>query len=656
MGCNNYVSNIYTGMDYNDKEINDAFKQLGLNEEEIKKVNIAHKIAEKIDDKFKVVAEATKQSGGTSGDTNRLKVLEEGLQKTFGFDRESMIEIDRLMKKKGGGGVERAKVLKGLQDTFDFDAESMKEIEKLMMKKKGGGSNGEDEDEAAAAEAAANAKKFIYGSLSTIKKMLDADIVDINVQDHEGEGDTALIRNTRKGNANVVDYLLRKKARVNIRNDEGQTAMDVAIQVEQKKCIELLANRFDVGDKIDGNVDKRGKWIPGTIVEVHGNGTFDVKYKDARERKGVDGKDLRISAEEISGHSNFGTFGRTAVTVALVPTVIAGTGVAATSVAAMGITVVIGLLSDNLFKILDNFIDQQINDDTMIAPLCKVITYILPALTLTYFMDWLSGDYIGFAKGIEGFISGVAKGGSVTKFSDISPNLQNLQDLQQYRELFTKNVSGSMDSELLKKTVQQTQNIGGITNDSILSKMSYAKDQMSNLIIYMGGLFISAYEITSGHPYITGGVILTTAMVGWIIKTYIWTRFRGSKEDNENLSKAIYSNHMRRKMILEQHMKKMKKEQMSKEIQRREYGRRLEKQIKLEEKMLQKAEETIKNSDENKQGYKWYKFVPGRLPDVDERYLRGHTAKSRSKSKSRSRSKTTSSSRKRRRSSKGNQG
>lgn len=643
-------------MDYNDKEINDAFKQLGLNEEEIKKVNIAHKIAEKIDDKFKVVAEATKQSGGTSGDTNRLKVLEEGLQKTFGFDRESMIEIDRLMKKKGGGGVERAKVLKGLQDTFDFDAESMKEIEKLMMKKKGGGSNGEDEDEAAAAEAAANAKKFIYGSLSTIKKMLDADIVDINVQDHEGEGDTALIRNTRKGNANVVDYLLRKKARVNIRNDEGQTAMDVAIQVEQKKCIELLANRFDVGDKIDGNVDKRGKWIPGTIVEVHGNGTFDVKYKDARERKGVDGKDLRISAEEISGHSNFGTFGRTAVTVALVPTVIAGTGVAATSVAAMGITVVIGLLSDNLFKILDNFIDQQINDDTMIAPLCKVITYILPALTLTYFMDWLSGDYIGFAKGIEGFISGVAKGGSVTKFSDISPNLQNLQDLQQYRELFTKNVSGSMDSELLKKTVQQTQNIGGITNDSILSKMSYAKDQMSNLIIYMGGLFISAYEITSGHPYITGGVILTTAMVGWIIKTYIWTRFRGSKEDNENLSKAIYSNHMRRKMILEQHMKKMKKEQMSKEIQRREYGRRLEKQIKLEEKMLQKAEETIKNSDENKQGYKWYKFVPGRLPDVDERYLRGHTAKSRSKSKSRSRSKTTSSSRKRRRSSKGNQG
>jgi hypothetical protein len=271
-------------------------------------------------------------------------------------------------------------------------------------------------------------------------------------------------------------------------------------------------------------------------------------------------------------------------------------------------------------------------------------------------MDWLSGDYIGFAKGIEGFISGVAKGGSVTKFSDISPNLQNLQDLQQYRELFTKNVSGSMDSELLKKTVQQTQNIGGITNDSILSKMSYAKDQMGEMIKLVGGLFISAYEITTGHPYITGGVILTTAMVGWIIKTYIWTRFRGSKEDNENLSKAIYSNHMRRKMILEQHMKKMKKEQMSKEIQRREYGRRLEKQIKLEEKMLQKAEETTKNSDENKQGYKWYKFVPGRLPDVDERYLRGHTAKSRSKSKSRSRSKTTSSSRKRRRSSKGNQG
>ncbi len=622
MGCNNYVSNIYTGMDYNDKEINDAFKQLGLNEEEIKKVNIAHKIAEKIDDKFKVVAEATKQSGGTSGDTNRLKVLEEGLQKTFGFDRESMIEIDRLMKKKGGGGVERAKVLKGLQETFDFDAESMKEIEKLMMKKKGGGSNGEDEDEAAAAaaEAAANAKKFIYGSLSTIKKMLDADIVDINVQDHDGEGDTALIRNTRKGNANVVDYLLRQKAKVNIRNDEGQTAMDVAIQVEQKKCIELLANRFDVGDKIDGNVDKRGKWIPGTIVEVHGNGTFDVKYKDARERKGVDGKDLRISAEEISGHSNFGTYGRAAVNALAIPAVLAAAPtVLAGSFGVVAITVVIQMLSDNLFKILDNFIDQQINDDTMIAPLCKVITYMLDAVTLTYFLSLLTGDYFGFAKGIEGFISGVAKGGSVT-------------------------------------IVHPTENVPGITNDSILSKMSYAKDQMGEMIKLVGGLFKSAYEITTGNIYVTGGVILTTAMVGWIIKTYIWTRFRGSKEDNENLSKAIYSNHMRRKMILKQHMKKMKKEQMSKEIQRREYDKRLEEQIKLEEKMPQKAEEGTKKSDENKQGYKWYKFVPGRLPEVDERYLRGHTAKSRSRSRSRSRSKTTSSSRKRRRSSKGNQG
>lgn len=645
-------------MDYNDKEINDAFKQLGLNEEEIKKVNIAHKIAEKIDDKFKVVAEATKQSGGTSGDTNRLKVLEEGLQKTFGFDRESMIEIDRLMKKKGGGGVERAKVLKGLQETFDFDAESMKEIEKLMMKKKGGGSNGEDEDEAAAAaaEAAANAKKFIYGSLSTIKKMLDADIVDINVQDHDGEGDTALIRNTRKGNANVVDYLLRQKAKVNIRNDEGQTAMDVAIQVEQKKCIELLANRFDVGDKIDGNVDKRGKWIPGTIVEVHGNGTFDVKYKDARERKGVDGKDLRISAEEISGHSNFGTYGRAAVNALAIPAVLAAAPtVLAGSFGVVAITVVIQMLSDNLFKILDNFIDQQINDDTMIAPLCKVITYMLDAVTLTYFLSLLTGDYFGFAKGIEGFISGVAKGGSVTKFSDMSPNLNQTYNQSYIPAIFNTSSSG-MDPELFKKVVQPTQNVPGITNDSILSKMSYAKDQMGEMIKLVGGLFKSAYEITTGNIYVTGGVILTTAMVGWIIKTYIWTRFRGSKEDNENLSKAIYSNHMRRKMILKQHMKKMKKEQMSKEIQRREYDKRLEEQIKLEEKMPQKAEEGTKKSDENKQGYKWYKFVPGRLPDVDERYLRGHTAKSRSRSRSRSRSKTTSSSRKRRRSSKGNQG
>lgn len=587
-------------MDYNKEEIEKVLKNLGLTPDEIKKANTAHDIAAKIDDKLKLVANATQQTGGASNkNTVGIEKLEQGLQKTFGFDPASMKEIDRLLKQNGGGG-DNVKLLKGLQETFDFDAQSMELIKEQLKKKKGGGEEEDEAAAAAAAAAAANAEKFVKGSLKTIQKMLEENIVNINVQDRRGRGDTALIWHTRRGNANVVDYLLKKKAKVNIRNDEGQTAMDVAIQVEKKKCIQLLSNRFDIGDKIDGNIDNKGKWIPGTIVEVHGDGTFDIKYKDLRDRKGVQGKDIRISAEEVSGQSNFQTYGRFATSYALYN--YGKTGLLATMGLASGGTMafVVGLgftiLSDNLFRILDNFVDKQIVDETILAPICKAITYICPTIVLGLFLKFITGDFFG--------LIGTVMGGDA--------GFDNLKD--------------SLGPDAI--TVNTL--LGPITN-----------------------LFKMAYMFTTGHPYITGGIVLTSLMVSWIVKTYMWTRFKGSKEDNEKLDQAIYSNHLRREMILKQHMKKMKKEQKSKELQREEYHMKLQEQIKLEDEMSQKTQEGTKNS-EDKPGYKWFKFVPGRLPDLDERYIRGRTAKTRSKSKSKT--KTSSSSRKRRQSSKENQG
>ena len=586
-GCNNYVTTIYTGMDYNDKEINDVFKKLGLDEKEIKQAQIAHKIAEKIDDKIETVADALKQTGG--GNSDRLKVLEEAMQKTFGFDRETMQAIDKEIKKEIKGGGRPVKTLEVLQKTFDFDAETMQEIEKQLMKKKGGDASDYEAK-------AANAKKFVEGNLQTIQNMLEAGIVDINVQDRRGGGDTALIWHARNGNAKIVEYLLKQKARVNIRNEALQTAMDVAILKKQKKCIQLLSNRFDVGDKIDVDIHDNGRWLPGQITEVHGDGTFGVRYKNGKEDKDVKGKDIRISAEELSGQSNFAAIGSIAV-----GTILYKSAFMATLPTVGGLVIGVGItyFSNTLLNMLDNLIDKNIMDETWLSPLCKALTYVCPTALLGYLVNWISGDYMGWL--------GTA---AATVTTVIEPVVNS-----------------------------------GVSPDVVTSSTHIVAPTLSTLMGTMKWLFSMASSMTGGPLIPAAGIILTTAMVGWIVKTYIWTRFRGSEEDNEKLTEAIYSNHRERAMIVKQHLKKMEKQEKSKIRQIEEYEKKLQEQIKLEDKISEKGE-TKKSGD--KPGYKWYKFVPGQFPDVDERYLRGRTSTRRSKSKT----KSSSSSRRRRASSK----
>ena len=63
-------------------------------------------------------------------------------------------------------------------------------------------------------------------------------IIDINFPIYEGN--TLLIMSTKEGNAGITKFLCENKADVNLKNDEGNTALHYAIGQKFYKIVDIL--------------------------------------------------------------------------------------------------------------------------------------------------------------------------------------------------------------------------------------------------------------------------------------------------------------------------------------------------------------------------------------------------------------------------------
>ena len=75
---------------------------------------------------------------------------------------------------------------------------------------------------------------------------------NINVQSHDGK--TALMRASQRGHQNIVLFLIKNKARINIRERKSQkntrnTALDLAIFCGHKKTIKTLTKKNNKNNK-----------------------------------------------------------------------------------------------------------------------------------------------------------------------------------------------------------------------------------------------------------------------------------------------------------------------------------------------------------------------------------------------------------------------
>jgi ankyrin repeat protein len=65
--------------------------------------------------------------------------------------------------------------------------------------------------------------------------------IDVNLSVNE-RGDTALHSAVRSSNLRIVELIMAKGADVAVRNDDGQTALDIAMDLGRRKIVKLLAN------------------------------------------------------------------------------------------------------------------------------------------------------------------------------------------------------------------------------------------------------------------------------------------------------------------------------------------------------------------------------------------------------------------------------
>ena len=80
--------------------------------------------------------------------------------------------------------------------------------------------------------------------LKEIEKLLNK-IVSENVNIKDENGNTPLHVAVQQGNVKVVEVLLNKGANVNVKNSVGETPLDLAFQNRNIKIIVLLGDRVD---------------------------------------------------------------------------------------------------------------------------------------------------------------------------------------------------------------------------------------------------------------------------------------------------------------------------------------------------------------------------------------------------------------------------
>jgi ankyrin repeat protein len=83
------------------------------------------------------------------------------------------------------------------------------------------------------------------GNMALIQWLIDTKQIDINAKDQSGE--TALHRATRQNNHEVVELLTRNGADLTIKNNDGQRAHEIAIDME---CHDLVPYLFNPKDEV----------------------------------------------------------------------------------------------------------------------------------------------------------------------------------------------------------------------------------------------------------------------------------------------------------------------------------------------------------------------------------------------------------------------
>ena len=81
---------------------------------------------------------------------------------------------------------------------------------------------------------------FASRNVRTCKIALESGLFDVNMENNDGYGRTALMYAVCREDYNTVKLLLDNGADVNMKNNDGDTALDYAKEYERTEIIELL--------------------------------------------------------------------------------------------------------------------------------------------------------------------------------------------------------------------------------------------------------------------------------------------------------------------------------------------------------------------------------------------------------------------------------
>jgi hypothetical protein len=304
-----------------------------------------------------------------------------------------------------------------------------------------------------------------------------------------------------------------------------------------------------------------------------------------------------------------------------------------------------------LIRLLDQYANGQELEDSSLTNICKVIMYALPVGLIDLFIRQIYYDSDCFAaNGVLGF------GQCMNVKKEHIETIKN-----------TISSSGTVDPSIAANLAEQARKTAEdlakknaanlVNNTTVISSNAAAGSggmlsSLKNAFVTLYGFAADATGATYRFHTDSAGnlsyskVVLTMAIIYWMVK-YLYTRLSGDKERNEELDRAIYSNHNHRIKIMEFQLRKAKREEADRQKQEFEYNKKVDE--KLEEYFsenkkgdAQTSAQALAAAASSPKG-RWHKFDPNQADD-DKYYLFNQSVQ-----KTKSKTKTSSSTRRRRR-------
>lgn len=444
--------------------------------------------------------------------------------------------------------------------------------------------------------------KFIQTKdVKVMERMLDTTLYEgVNVQNKNGE--TALINHAINGNVEAIQFLLSKHARVDIKDNLDNDALFYAKAKKCGKCVELLEKSNVVGSQVGSQVSTQ----VGTQVGD---------------------KPLSETGQLFSTALNLGVPLASMAGLIAIPTTY---------------FFAFQVFSPILIRLLDQYANGQELEDSSLTNICKVIMYALPVGLIDLFIRQIYYDSDCFAvNGVLGF--GKCMNVKKEHIETIKNTIDPSNAAEQVR---------IAAEELAKKNAAKIVNNNISSNPTDLAGSGGMLSSLKNAFVTLYGFAADATGATYRFHTDSAGnlsyskVVLTMAIIYWMVK-YLYTRLSGDKERNEELDRAIYSNHNHRIKIMEFQLRKAKREEADRQKQEFEYNKKVDE--KLEEYFsenkkgdAQTSAQALAAAASSPKG-RWHKFDPNQADD-DKYYLFNQSVQ-----KTKSKTKTSSSTRRRRR-------